>query len=384
MPKQPGLKGDKAQEQESREISAGEFWRAHRKEICAGALVVITVLVAGTVLLGSWFFAGKPEEDSRPAAAVGMVDIRKALAAHPDYQRLQQLKGEALRLELSLKSRARMPVLTVPPPQTDSQPFDDSVWQKNAQTVIGGRVSLQREEERVRAEWVEKTKADYEARRDAMDAEYLNAILNLNMKLDNQEQMNHPWTSAEELAEQRAGWEAELHELKMERGSRQMALKAEWEAQVDAHVSAVMAPRIAAWEEEARQTLDQQKTAALKAQADAQARNAGLMEQQMMLSMNIQMQLRERAQLETVRQMASALENHIYNDIMGKAARIAVIHHYTLVLAAPMLSREAVFPGRDSLSWQMPVYGEVVGVGTEDVTEELVAEIKTIQPQSGQ
>lgn len=382
MPKQPWPKDDKAQEPEGREISAKEFWSAHRREICAGMLVVLVVLIAGATLLGRLFFAEKPKGAPKAAASIGMVDIRDVLAAHPDYQRLQQLKGEALRLELSLKSRARLPVLTVPPPQTDSQPFDDSVWQKNAQTVIGGRVSLQREEEKVRAEWVEKTKGDYEARRDAMDAEYLNAILNLNMKLDNQKQMNHPWTSEEELAEQRAGWEAELHELKMERGARQMALKSEWEAQVEAQVAAVMAPRIAAWEAEARQTLDQQQAAALKAQTDAQARNAGLMEQQMMLSMNIQMQLQERSQLEMVRQMAAALETHIYNDIMGKAAKIAIMHHFTMILATPMASREAVFPGKDTLSWQIPAYGEVVGTGTEDVTGELVAELKALPPKT--
>ena len=376
----PALEPEQPDRKEQ-EISAAEFWRGHRRAILTGLLVLVLLAAGGAMLLRSFLLEG-PTAARQEAASVGLIDIRKVLPAHPDYGRLQSLKEEALTLELSLKARADAPTLKVEPPKVEEQPFEDSVWQKNAQTVIGARVQLSREARAEQDKYREETRAAYEAQRDALDAEYLNAILNLNLKLDNQQQMHHPWEKEEELAAERAGWEAELAALKQERGERQQALREAWEAQIAAHVQQVMAPRIAAWDAQSKQALARQQSEAIAGQAQAQARNAALMEQQMKLSAQIQQHLQERELLAAHRQAIAALENHIYHDIAGKAAKIAILHHFELILATPLQTLAAIFPGKDSLTWEMPAYGDVLGLGTEDVTEELVAEIKTIQPSA--
>ena len=242
MPKQqknvpPGFKpalGDRGQAAgQEEELSTTAFWQAHRREILVGLALVMLIAAGGAMLLRS-FLLDRAVPARTAETSVGIIDIRAVLSAHPDYGRLQKLKEEALSLELALKERASAPTLTVQPPQTDKQPFEDSVWQKNAQTVVGARVQLNREAKALRENYREETRAGYEARRDALDAEYLNAILNLNLKLDNQKEMHHPWVKEEELAAERAGWEAELTALKRERGERQRALRQEWEEQIEA------------------------------------------------------------------------------------------------------------------------------------------------------
>jgi hypothetical protein len=149
------------------------------------------------------------------------------------------------KLEMELEDLQEMPILTVQPPETDSQPFKDSVWQKNAQTVIGGQVQLERERKQIEEDYREATRAAYEAQRAALDDEYLNDILNINLKLDNQKQMHHPWVKQEELDAERAAWEEESLQLKRERGERQYQLKLAWDKQVQDYVNSVMAPKIA-------------------------------------------------------------------------------------------------------------------------------------------
>ena len=68
-----------------------------------------------------------------------------------------------------------------------------------------------------------------------------------------------------------------------------------------------------------------------------------------------------------------ALDTHIRNDIAGKAAKIAILHHFTMVLANPA----------EDLAFKLPMKPErfmpVVGSDTEDVTDELVSEVSTLE-----
>ena len=364
------------------EVSLKGLWQAHRRQVLAGAAVLLLLLTAGaggilkTVL--------DRQETSMPArlpAEMAFVDARKVWPAHPDYAKLQQLRAQALSLEMELEDLQEMPILTVQPPETDSQPFKDSVWQKNAQTVIGGRVQLERERKQTEEDYREATRAAYEAQRAALDDEYLNDILNINLKLDNQKQMHHPWVKQEELDAERAVWEEEALRLKRERGERQYQLKLAWDKQVQDYVNSVMAPKVAEWDRRSKEALQQQKAEAVAAEAAAQARNAELMGKQMALSLQVQQHLEKRQQLMQVKQDLTALENHIANDIAGRGAKIAILHHYTMILSVPMPTLQGIFPGTRGRDFSQPFYGEVTG-NIDDVTEELAAEVRTIESSS--
>ena len=360
------------------EISLKGFWQSHRRQVLAGAGVFILLLTAGTGLILKTVFDKEEPQAARVASEMACVDARKVWQAHPDYERYQQLKAEALSLEMDLENLQALPELVVQPPAVDSQPFKDSVWQKNAQTVIGGRVQLDRERKAIEQDYRESTRPAYEAQRAAIDDEYLNAILNINLKLDNQQQMHHPWTKQEELEAERAAWEEEERQLKHERGERQYQLKLAWEQQIRDYVDSVMAPKLAEWAAKSKEALEQQKAEAAASEAAAQARNVELMSRQMALSLQVQQHLEKRQQLVQVRQELATLENHIANDIAGKGAKIAILHHYTLILSVPMLNLQSIFPGKESMDYTQSFYGEVTG-NLDDVTEELVAEVSTLK-----
>ncbi len=360
------------------EVSLKGFWQSHRRQVLAGAGVVLLLFTAGTGLILKNVFDKEEPQVAKVANEMACVDARKVWQAHPDYGRYQQLKAEVLSLEMDLENLQALPELVVQPPAVDSQPFKDSVWQKNAQTVIGGRVQLDRERKAVEQDYRESTRPAYEAQRTAIDDEYLNAILNINLKLDNQQQMHHPWTKQEELEAERAAWEEEERQLKHERGERQYQLRLAWEQQIKDYVDSVMAPKLAEWDAKSKEALEQQKAEAVASEAAAQARNTELMSRQMALSLQVQQHLEKRQQLVQVRQELAALENHIANDIAGKGAKIAILNHYTLILSVPMPTLQGIFPGKESMGYTQSLYGEVTG-NLDDVTEELVAEVSTLK-----
>ena len=185
--------------------------------------------------------------------------------------------------------------MKVEPPTVDAKPFDDSVWQKNAQTVIGGRSELEREAKKVEKAYREAHEAKYESRRKAVDEDYQNAILNLNIKIDNQKAMHHPWTKQQELDEEKAGWENQRELLKEERGMRQQELAKAWEREVNAYVQSVMGPKLAKWHEQAKTALDQQKSESVRKQSDVQQRDTAAMQQEM--QMTAAERLQQRAQI---------------------------------------------------------------------------------------
>lgn len=374
------LKGSSPGSEE--EVSLKGLWQEHRRQVLAGAAVLVLLLTAGTgLVLKSVLDRNEPQENVKPVSEIAFADARKVWPAHPDYERLQQLRAQALSLEMELEDLQELPLLTVQPPETDSQPFKDSVWQKNAQTVIGGRVQLDRERKAIEQDYRESTRAAYEAQRAALDDEYLNAILNINLKLDNQQQMHHPWTKQEELDEERAAWEQEALQLKQERGERQYQLKLAWDKQVQDYVDSVMAPKLAEWDKKSKEALEQQKAEAVAAEAAAQARNAELMSRQMALSLQVQQHLEKQRQLVQVKQELAALENHIANDIEGKGAKVAILHHYTMILSVPMPKLQGIFPGALGRDFSESFYGEVTG-NLDDVTEELAAEVRTLESSS--
>ena len=301
------------------------------------------------------------------AASIGLVDMQKVMEAHPDYEKLQTLQKEYKSLELSLKDTEKLPEMQVEPPAVESKPFDDSVWQKNAQTVIGGRTELERE-------------AKYESRRKAVDEDYQNAILNLNIKIDNQKAMHHPWTKQQDLDEERAGWENQRALLQEERGMRQQELAKAWEREVNDYVQSVMGPKLAAWREKAKSSLSQQKSAAVLKQSEAQQRDTAAMQQEM--QMTAAQKLQQRAQIkEMMAQKAEeiqALDTHIRNDISGKAAKIAILHHFTMILANPAEDLAFKLPVNLPASMKPERFMPVVGSDTEDVTDELVSEVSTL------
>lgn len=344
-----------------------ELWKTRRREILAGGACLL-------LLLAVFLFMPRHEGTEEPSD-IGTMRIEEVLAAHPSYAQLQELRAEERSLTLLVRDMPAPP--EIKPPEAEAAPFDDSVWQKNAQTVISTRVELERERKRLAEVYRKQTEADYEARKKAIDDEYLNAILNINLKIDNQRAMHGPRVSEEELAAERAVWEREREELKRERGARQMALYREWQAQIRARVAARIEPQQAAWTRRAQETIDAQKAEAERLQKEAQSRNADEMGRALKEREENSAAVKRALRLAAVRNEADALEAQIWRDVRSRAAKLAIMHHFSLVLASPEESAGASLPAAELFAVRR--FAPLIANTATDVTAEMVHEMQSIK-----
>ena len=320
-----------------------KLWQTRRREILAGVVCLLALLA---VLL-----LRPVSETPSTEREIGTMRLAEVLAAHPSYERLTQLRAEERTLRLLLRDLPKTP--EIKPPATDPAPFEDSVWQKNAQVVISTRVELEREQKRLTELYRKQTQADYEARKKAIDDEYLNAILNINLKIDNQRAMHGPQVSEEELARERGRWEAERALLKEERGMRQRELYRQWEEEIRAYVAARMEPQQAAWTKRA-----QEMERALAAQTEKSAASA------------------RAARLAAVCAEADALEAEILRDVRSRAAKLAIQYHLSLVLASPEADAMTLLPAAEAFAVHR--YAPLISSAARDVTAEMVREMQSI------
>ena len=330
----------------------GRLWQTKRREILSGSVCLLIVLVAVI------FFLPKRESPAEKSD-IAVMRMEEVLAAHPSYGHLCALRAEEQTLRLLVRDLPAQPDLT--PPETDSAPFEDSVWQKNAQVVLSTRVELEREQKHLTEVYRKQTEEDYEARRKAIDDEYLNAILNINLKIDNQRAMHGPQVSEEELVRERARWEAERDALKQERGERQMALYRQWQEEIRARVAA---------------RIDAQKAEAERLKNEVGERSAKEMER----ARAAQEEKSERAarimRLTSVHAEAEALTAEILRDVRSRAAKIAIQYHLALVLASPASDQTTLLS--DTEAFAVPYYVPIISSTARDVTAEMIREMQSI------
>lgn len=357
---------------EDRESSKEAKPKKNLKAICVGAVAASLLMLVGALAFRS-ILSPKAADPASKAVTVALVDVRRVMEAHSAYGSLLELKENEAMLRDEL--RAAMTPVRVEAPKVPEEPFQDSVWQKNAQNIVGTAAEISREKKKAAEEYRQSTEAEYQAKRDEIDGEYLNAILNIQLKLQNQDVMRLSQETVDELIARRDA-------LQLERGARQMELAREWEADILAHSEAAVADKIQQLREEAVSSKADLEMDAAKKQADAQARNAAAMDEIMQKSVErqqVRLQIFQELQ-ETIKERIE-LESHILSEIAGQTAKLAIMHHYTMVIASPAQNLQWRIPWRQNeRNKDNPEdeYVPVIGVGTGDLTEELLAEIRKL------
>ena len=189
--------------------------------------------------------------------------------------------------------------------------------------------------------------------------------------------MHTPAVTAEELARERAVWEAERDELKEERTERQMALYRQWQAEIHARVAAQMEPKQAAWTQSVQETVDAQKAEAERLKRDVEERSAAEMERARAAQEDASAVAARVARLAAVRAEANALEAEILRDVRSRAAKLALQYHFSLILASPEESGSPLLSERNPFDVRR--YAPLISNTARDVTDEMVREMQSIE-----
>ena len=340
-----------------------------RKPLFVGLL---SLLVLGGIVLG-WLFVHPGDKVSPPATdpsaqsaeESGVVRLGEVVRKHPEYGTLLRLRGEYAQLSDAL-ARGERQLLKMTAPDAIKKPFDDAVDQKKKQVLIkeyGEFMEKLAEAEKAKRE---ETRALYDAARGEINAAYFNEIFNTQLKIDNADVMR---LSEETVADLKR----HLENLQRERGRHLYDLHLKYEAEIRAFKEALAAEHgvsLAALEQETDERLRAEE---MRKRSEAQARNLEALQKNMLDSVELRMRLTEiRTALRAKEQEITALEDGLTLELAGKAAKLAVLHHLSIVYASPVTAGLPIAGvGTD------PAAGlRVVGVTAVDLTEELIKEIE--------
>ena len=131
-------------------------------KIWAAAVGILALLGVGLYLYETPELPAEPVEKNFEQhveeRGVGIIDIEKIQAAHPDGEHLNELRATELRLRLELNEAMRVVELPkIPPPETNEELFDEATWQKNAQLVISQLAELESRKKAAREEATKST-----------------------------------------------------------------------------------------------------------------------------------------------------------------------------------------------------------------------------------
>ncbi len=348
--------------------------------------VMLTAIIAAAGVGGYNYFNSeepppKPSkkkvvEQAEPAKGIGFINFDLVQDRHSDGEYLSELKQLEIRLRLELKDAMKPVIIT--PPKLEETPFDDSIWQKNAQTIIGEAAEIEKRKKQAAEEYKKSTEAEYLKKRDEANDKFLNEILNIKLKLQNADNMR--LTKDEITALQNR-----LEEIQIERNKLQAELINQWTQEINVAAEEAIKDDVAKLKAQAEEVKEKVTQEAKQAQIIAAERNKSAMEQAVKDSIARQDKRQQlMTELKNTAEERIKLENKIMDDISDFATKLAVIHKLKLVLVnkAVNLSDEILIP--DYFNDSLPKLSAQTANGTAifatsegiDLTEELLTEME--------
>ncbi|MBR2215484.1 MAG: hypothetical protein IJ849_06975 [Selenomonadaceae bacterium] len=365
-----------ATEEENEKESSGGFWHRHRYSLGTAAVFGCLCLISTGVYF--WHQLTKPAPPPPPPkveATVGLIDLKKVMAAHGDYEKLAQLKAQQQILRQEILD-ALQPI-EPEPPQVEDKPFTDSVWQKNAQNILSQVAEIERLKKKAAIDYRKDTQQDYEKKRDEINALYLNAILNLQLKIQNADNMR---LTAETVAE----LQNQLDALKQERNANQLTLYRAREQEIADYAEQAVAGRRAELHAQMESTTAALKAEAAQKQTEAQTRDMAALEERIKaIGEREKTRWQKQDELAAKEMEYAGVEGRIMNDIAGRAAKLAILHHYTMVLADPATNLESLIPWDKWQGARPEHFAPVIALDTVDITDSMIKEIRDLTQKEG-
>ncbi|MBQ7493356.1 MAG: hypothetical protein IJT47_02885 [Selenomonadaceae bacterium] len=350
-------------------------------------------VVAAAILAligGGLYFYAMPEKSVAPAETkiekpkseqrgVGVIDIEKIQAAHPDGETLDGLRATELRLRLELNEAMKVVELPkIPPPDTNTQVFDEAAWQKNAQIVISQLAELKSRRKLAAEEYRKKSEPQYIEERDKIRDEYSNENLNIKLKLQNADNLQLSQEKVNELLKR-------LDELELERNAAQKKLLDKWMAEIEKYANDSVAEDEARLKAESDRLRAEVEEQARQKESDVTARNRQLMEEALREMEERQIRRRELlTELNEVSRERAELEKKILNSITDKATMLAAVYRLEMVFIKRSLDNyDKILPQR--IEWNFELKppeksGAVLFTGSKarDLTDDLIKEMNRL------
>ena len=268
----------------------------------------------------------KTEKPVQVNHGVGIINIEKIQAAHPDGEFLDELRARELRLRLELNEAMKVVDLPKPePPETNKEIFDAALWQKNAQLVVSQLADLENKRKLAAEEYRKNSEPHYIEERNKINDRYLNEQLNVQLKLDNADNLQLSQERINELLQQ-------LDKIHDERSRLQMELLEKWKAEIEQYANDSVA------EEEVRLKAEAERLRAIaeeqtrQKESDVTERNRKLMEDALHEMEERQLRRRELlTELNEVGRERAELEKKILDSIVDKATMLAAVNHLEML-----------------------------------------------------
>ena len=293
-----------------------------RKNVLVGVGVLVLFLIITLVAaISSNDAATVPDTSPK---TVGVVDLTQITRVHQLYPKLADLEARAKTLELDLEN-LRLEV-DYTPPEPDAEAFDEAAKQKQNLEKITLFSKLFEEvkakEKALREEYAPR----FEKEKEEVENTYLNEILNIRIKLDNAEAMR--------LTEKEANqYLADLDRLQMERGQAVHALKEEQERYIQGIIETTLQTEIATLAQYTQELQEAAKAEELQRLAEAQRRNAELLEETAIKPLTNTIRLAElRSELLSTQKEIAILNNIILMDIRSLVQKNALLYGLEIVL----------------------------------------------------
>lgn len=352
-----------AAEQENSE-QASTLLGKHKRQVLAGAAVVLVSLGA----LWAYLMWGAVKPETVVAEPViGVLDMQQLIKAHPDYGRLQEIQRDIDHLENALALEDIKLSQTAPTPEKEL--FQEAAGQKSRLDSLARHDQLVHQLNAMAEKKRQELRPKFEAEHQEAEQKYLNEMLNLRIKIDSADVLGLTPEQVQEM-------QVRIESLQQQRGQVVAQLTKEQEERFRQLMAQEAAGPMAELQRLEAQTKQELQQAELDKELEVQNRNAQAMEQAVSPVESKINTAKKRALLEGRKIQLRQIQDKIRNDIAGRAAKLAIMHKLTLILASPADNLRGIdYENLGAGKWE-PTLSPVIGINTLDLTEEMLQEMK--------
>ncbi|MCI6910609.1 MAG: hypothetical protein MR826_04205 [Veillonellaceae bacterium] len=352
-----------AADQENSE-QASTLLGKHKRQVLAGAAVVLVSLGA----LWAYLMWGAVKPETVVAEPViGVLDMQQLIKAHPDYGRLQEIQRDIDHLENALALEDIKLPQTAPTPEKEL--FQEAAGQKSRLDSLARHDQLVHQLNAMAEKKRQELRPKFEAEHQEAEQKYLNEMLNLRIKIDSADVLGLTPEQVQEM-------QVRIDSLQQQRGQVVAQLTKEQEEHFRQLMAQEAAGPMAELQRLEAQTKQELQQAELDKELEVQNRNAQAMEQAVSPVESKINTAKKRALLEGRKIQLRQIQDKIRNDIAGRAAKLAIMHKLTLILASPADNLRGIdYENLGAGKWE-PTLSPVIGINTLDLTEEMLQEMK--------